>query len=66
MGRDMAGRPRKTAEENRGNVLRIRLTEAERTELDDAAHAKALDTSSWARSLLLDFARKSASRISGE
>lgn len=46
------------AEDVRENILRIRLTEAERQELDDAAKARALDTSSWARSLLLQEARR--------
>jgi hypothetical protein len=54
----MVGRPKKTPGEARDNILRIRLTDAERAELDAAAESKALDTSAWARSLLLELARK--------
>jgi hypothetical protein len=56
----MAGRPKNPAGESRENILRIRLTEAERAELDAAAQAKALDTSAWARSALLELAQKRA------
>lgn len=55
-------RPKKQPGEVRENVLRIRLTEEERKELDDAAQVKALDTSAWARSELLLLARQ-ASKI---
>jgi uncharacterized protein (DUF1778 family) len=54
----MAGRPKKAAGGARGNVLRIRLTEAERQALEEAARVKGLETSSWARSELLALARK--------
>ena len=54
----MAGRPKKAARETRGNVLRIRLTAAERQALNGAAQAKGLETSSWARSELIALARK--------
>jgi hypothetical protein len=53
----MAGRPKKTESEARGNVLRIRLTEAEREEIEQAAQGRGLDTSAWARSELLKLAR---------
>jgi hypothetical protein len=56
----MAGRPKKAAGEARKNVLRILLTEAERAVLDQAAQAKALDVSAWARSALLDLAKRMA------
>jgi hypothetical protein len=55
----MAGRPKKAAGQARGNVLRIRLTAAERAQLDRAAEANALATSAWARSALLALAKKS-------
>jgi len=54
----MAGRPRKPENESRENFLRIRLTEAERAVLDDAAKKKELETSTWARSELLQLARR--------
>jgi hypothetical protein len=41
-------------------VLRIRLTDAERTTLDAAAESQALETSSWARAILLVAARRLA------
>jgi uncharacterized protein (DUF1778 family) len=53
----MAGRPKKTESEARANVLRIRLTEAEREEIDRAAQGRGLDVSAWARSELLRLAR---------
>jgi hypothetical protein len=37
------------APDNRTNVLRIRLTDAERKALDQAAQERSLDTSTWAR-----------------
>lgn len=48
-------RPEKPPEERKENVLRIRLTDAERAELDMAAYGK---TSSWARAVLLRAARR--------
>jgi hypothetical protein len=54
----MAGRPKKAQGVTRDNVLRIRLTRAERQALDGAAGTKGLETSSWARSELLVLARK--------
>lgn len=53
-------RPRKPRGESRTNILRIRLTAAERKELDALAAAQTLDTSTWARMvLLLNSKRKS-------
>ena len=46
-------RPSKSKSERRENVLRIRLTDAERRVLDRAAEKKALDVSAWARMVLL-------------
>jgi hypothetical protein len=54
----MAGRPKKPEGESRGNVLRIRLTDDERAQLDQAAAARSLETSTWARSELIALARK--------
>lgn len=48
--------------DNRENVLRIRLTDSERAELDQAADGRSLDTSTWARSELLMLARASGER----
>jgi hypothetical protein len=53
----MAGRLKKPADEYRSNVLRIRLTEAERKHLDEKAISIGLETSTWARSELLRLTR---------
>ena len=50
------GRPHKPPEERKTAELRIRLTEAQRSELDDAAGQ---DTSTWARDVLLRAAKRS-------
>jgi uncharacterized protein (DUF1778 family) len=52
----MKGRPKKPPEEARTDVLRIRLTEAERAAIDEAAQSRGLETSTWARSELLRLA----------
>jgi hypothetical protein len=54
----MAGRTKKLIGETKGNVLRIRLTEDDRKTLDEAAKAKSLETSTWARSELVTLAKK--------
>ena len=54
----MAGRPRKPKGLARDNVLRVRLTEDERKELDEAAKSDSLETSTWARHELLSLAKK--------
>jgi uncharacterized protein (DUF1778 family) len=54
----MAGRPKKAEGETRDNILRIRLTDEERTKLNEAARRRGLETSSWARSELLALARE--------
>ena len=58
----MAGRPKKPVSDARGNVLRIRLSDEERKELDEAAESNTLDTSTWARSELIRLARQLAER----
>jgi hypothetical protein len=52
------GRPPKPPEERRSAELRIRLTEAERARLDQAAAAHESETSTWARGLLLGTAER--------
>jgi uncharacterized protein (DUF1778 family) len=54
----MAARPDRPKKEAKSNVLRIRLTEADRALLDEAAASKSLETSTWARSELVALARK--------
>jgi hypothetical protein len=58
----MGGRPKKPEGDARENVLRIRLSDAERAALDEAAKTRGLDTSTWARMELLTLAR----RLSGK
>jgi len=55
----MSGRPKKSKDEKRSNVLRILLKEEERAALDKEAQSKTLDTSSWARMVLLEIIKKS-------
>jgi hypothetical protein len=49
------GRPPKAPDERKAAELRIRLTEAQRAELDAAAGQ---DTSTWARDVLLRAAKR--------
>lgn len=51
-------RPPKKPGETRENVLRIRLTEAERKAIDEAALGTGLDSSTWARMQLLAISKK--------
>jgi hypothetical protein len=60
----MAGRPKKT--ERKDNVLRIRLTDDERSALDDTAARRSLETSTWARSELLGLAKKAVRYETGD
>jgi uncharacterized protein (DUF1778 family) len=53
----MAGRPRKPGAETKSYMLRIRMTEKERKLLEEAAKARSLDTSTWARSELVALAK---------
>jgi uncharacterized protein (DUF1778 family) len=50
------GRPVKKDTERRDKPLRIRLAAAERKAIDKAANAKGLETSTWARMVLLSAA----------
>ena len=52
------GRPPKPAGQVRALTLRIRLTEAEHQAIGLAAEGEALETSSWARAVLLREARR--------
>jgi hypothetical protein len=58
------GRPPKPLEERRRKPLRIRLTDAERELLDDAAGGEE-GTSTWAREVLLRAARKAKGGTAG-
>jgi hypothetical protein len=51
-------RSKKPKSDRREDVLRIRLSDAERKALDAAAAAKTLDTSTWARAELLQLAKR--------
>jgi hypothetical protein len=55
-------RPFKKPADARTNVLRIRLSDKERQELDQAAKSVGLETSTWARYELIDFAKKLAKK----
>jgi hypothetical protein len=59
------GRPKKPKGERRENVLRILLTTAERSELDEFAKAKGMDVSTWARMALFETTRSASSRAGG-
>jgi len=48
------GRPTKPKADRRTNVLRILLKEDERASLDATAKGKMLDTSTWARIILME------------
>jgi len=54
----MAGRHKKPEPEAKSYMLRIRMTEAERALLEEAAKSKSLETSTWARSELMALAKK--------
>jgi hypothetical protein len=57
----MAGKPKKP-EQVKSYMLRVRMTEAERALLEEAAKSKSLETSTWARSELVALARKLLAR----
>jgi uncharacterized protein (DUF1778 family) len=56
-------RPTKADAERKTNMLRIRLTEEDRRILEDAAGLSGMDTSAWARSILLRSAKRKAPTI---
>ena len=51
-------RPKKTVDKRKSAYFRFRLTEEEKRLIDEAAQAKSLDSSAWARSELLDLAKR--------
>jgi uncharacterized protein (DUF1778 family) len=59
----MAGRRKKSVGETKTYMLRIRMTEAERSLLEEAARAKSLETSTWARSELMALAKRLLKQI---
>jgi uncharacterized protein (DUF1778 family) len=59
----MAGKPKKP-ELVKTYMLRIRMTEAERVLLEQAAKVKSLETSTWARAQLVSLARKALKKQS--
>lgn len=60
------GRPAKADAERKTSVLRIRLTADARRLLDVAATSSGLDTSAWARNILLRNAKRKATTITTE
>ena len=59
----MANRHNKKPEsEAKTYMLRIRMTEADRALMEEAAKAKSLETSTWARSELVALAKKMLSK----
>ena len=54
----MPGRHKKPESEAKTYMLRIRMTEADRALLEEAAKSRALETSTWARSELVALAKK--------
>jgi hypothetical protein len=54
----MPGRKKKPKSEAKTYMLRIRMTEEDRALLEEAAKAKSLETSTWARSELVSLARR--------
>jgi hypothetical protein len=54
----MAGRAKKPLSQVKSYTLRIRLTQAQRTLLEEAAQSRGLETSTWARAELLALAKE--------
>lgn len=52
------GRPKKPKRELRSKPLRILLNPEERKAIDEAAKQSAMESSTWARGILLDAARR--------
>lgn len=59
------GRPKKAKADVRKKPLRILLNEEERRLIDDKAAAATLDSSTWARTILVEAARPAVGRASG-
>jgi hypothetical protein len=62
----MAGRHKKPVGEAKTYMLRIRMTEAERALLEEAAKVRSLETSTWARSELVALARRLVGESKGD
>jgi hypothetical protein len=58
MKKPKMGRPPLPDDQRKGHMFRIRMTQAERDEIDRAADAQGESASEWARVLLLKTARK--------
>jgi hypothetical protein len=56
--RRMAGRQKKPDADAKTYMLRIRMTQADRALLEEAAKSRSLETSTWARSELVALARQ--------
>jgi hypothetical protein len=54
----MAGRHKKLEGESKTYMLRIRMAQADRAIIEEAARLKSLETSTWARSELVSLARR--------
>ena len=52
------GRPKKAETERKTNILRICLTPSERQIVESAAQSERMDTSTWARAVILREAEK--------
>jgi uncharacterized protein (DUF1778 family) len=61
----MAGKP-KEPEKVKTYMLRVRMTDADRELLQQAADAKSLELSTWARSELVALARKVLAKLQRE
>lgn len=57
-GRPMSENSEEPIKDTRSNILRIRLKKAERKQIDVAAERDGLESSTWARMLLLKAARR--------
>jgi uncharacterized protein (DUF1778 family) len=54
----MKGRPKKSEGDVKSYMLRVRMTQEERSLLEEAASVKSLQLSSWIRSEMLALARR--------
>jgi len=59
-------RPLKADSERKSMVLRVRMTQEDRKLLDTAADSDGLDTSAWARNVLLRSAKRKATTITAK
>lgn len=60
----MAGKPKKP-EHRKSYTLRVRMTEAERAVIEQAARGEGLEVSTWARVSLLALARRKKAKNGG-